>query len=145
MKLEEIQSLWAQDSKIDSSNLGDESLKIPSLHSKYFRILTEERLRLKKLSSDYKGLYRLRHEFFTGIISNEDLKERGWKPNPLKILRSDLPIYLESDQELVDLSLKIGIQEEKLDFLKDIIKSINNRNYIITNSINWLKFSNGLN
>lgn len=145
MKLEEIQSLWAQDSKIDSSNLGDESLKIPSLHSKYFRILTEERLRLKKLSSEYKDLYRLRHEFFTGIISDEDLKARGWKPNPLKILRSDLSIYLDSDKELVDLSLKIGLQEEKLDFLKDIIKSINNRNYIITNSINWLKFSNGIN
>jgi hypothetical protein len=145
MKLEEIQSLWAQDSKIDSSNLGDESLKIPSLHSKYFRILSEERLRLKKLNMDHKALYRLRHEFFTGTIADEDLRDKGWKPNPLKILRTDLPLYLESDKELVDLTLRIGLAEEKLDFLKDIIKSLNNRNYIISNSINWLKFSNGVN
>jgi hypothetical protein len=145
MKLEEIQELWAKDSRIDSSILGDESIRIPSLHNKYFKILSQVRLNHKRLQTDYRNMLRLKHEYYTGSISNEDLKEHGWKLSPLKILRTDLQMYLDSDKDLIDISLKIALQEEKLDFLKDIIKSINNRNYVISNAINWLKFTNGVN
>ena len=39
MKIESIESLWEKDSKIDSVDLKGESLKIPQLHEKYFKIL----------------------------------------------------------------------------------------------------------
>ena len=35
MKLEDILSEWAKDSKIDNTELDKESLKIPALHNKY--------------------------------------------------------------------------------------------------------------
>ena len=38
MTLEEIQNLWENDCAIDPDNLHLESIKIPSLHSKYFNI-----------------------------------------------------------------------------------------------------------
>jgi len=38
MNIDEIQTLWEQDSKIDPDNLHTESIKIPSLHSKYYNI-----------------------------------------------------------------------------------------------------------
>ena len=38
MVLEEIYELWHKDSIIDKTELGDESLKIPQLHHKYFKI-----------------------------------------------------------------------------------------------------------
>ena len=40
MKLEEIQESWSSDSKIDDTELDNESLKIPELHHKYFRIFS---------------------------------------------------------------------------------------------------------
>ena len=39
MNLDEIQSLWSEDSKIDPDNLHTESTNIPALHAKYYRIL----------------------------------------------------------------------------------------------------------
>jgi hypothetical protein len=44
MKLEEIESLWEQDSKIDRTDLDNESLKIPMLHSKYYKIYLREKI-----------------------------------------------------------------------------------------------------
>ena len=38
MTLDEIQKLWEEDSKIDPDNLHIESLKIPQLHAKYYKI-----------------------------------------------------------------------------------------------------------
>ena len=38
MNLELIQEMWEKDSKIDTDNLNDESLKIPQLHSKYYTL-----------------------------------------------------------------------------------------------------------
>ena len=39
MNLDEIQSLWDADSKLDPDNLHTESTVIPALHAKYYRIL----------------------------------------------------------------------------------------------------------
>ena len=36
--LDMIQKMWEEDSKIDIDNLHTESLKIPSLHAKYFEM-----------------------------------------------------------------------------------------------------------
>ncbi len=38
MNIEMIENLWEQDSKIDNDDLHLESTKIPSLHSKYYKI-----------------------------------------------------------------------------------------------------------
>ena len=99
MRLEEIQSLWETDVNIDRTELGDESLRIAKLHSKYYRIFSQERLMLRKMEADYKELYRDKYEWFNGTASQETLEEREWKPNPLKILRTDISMYIEADEE----------------------------------------------
>lgn len=143
MKLDDIQAAWKQDSAIDRTELGEASLKIPQLHSKYFNIFSQERLTLKKLESDYKRLLRLKHEYYTGIISEEDLREQQWEPFMLKILRTDLSLYLDGDEELQMLQLKVDMQKEKVDFLDSAIKSLTNRGFQIKNAIDWTRFQMG--
>ena len=48
MDIDEIQTLWNEDSKLDEDNLHSESTKIPSLHAKYHHILNKLIL-LKKM------------------------------------------------------------------------------------------------
>jgi len=36
--LDSIQEMWEKDAEIDRDNLHEESLKIPSLHAKYFEL-----------------------------------------------------------------------------------------------------------
>lgn len=143
MKLEDIQTLWEQDSNIDRTELGEESLRIPQLHSKYFKIFSAERLRLKQLESTEREMYKIRYEYYMGTIDIETLRQYGWEPNPLKILKTDIPMYIEADPILREYRYKIDIQKEKVDFLESIIKHLPNRGFNIKSAIEWTKFQHG--
>lgn len=143
MKLEEIQEHWEKDSCIDRTELGEESLRIPQLHSKYYKIFSAERMILRKLEYQYSSLKHKKYEYYNGTISEEELKENGWDPNPLKILRTDIPMYIESDNDIITIQTRIDIQKEKMEFLESIIKSLPNRGYQIAQAITWEKFKVG--
>lgn len=144
MKFDQIQTLWESDCRIDKTELGEESLKIPQLHSKYFKVYNEEKARLISVQHEYNKLFRLKYEYYAGTISEEVLREKGWEPQPLKILRQDISMYLDSDDDIVNSKQKIEIQEQKLEYLESIIKSLSNRGYQIKNAIDWVKFTQGL-
>lgn len=143
MEIDDIHDLWNVDSKIDDLELDQESLKIPQLHSKYMRIITEENSILNKMMYAHKMLERDKFEYYTGKMCDEDLKERGWEPLNLKIMKNDVPRYIEGDKDIIRGLMKISDYREKVALLKSIIDSINSRSFIITNAIKWKKFISG--
>jgi hypothetical protein len=143
MKLEDIETNWGQDSKINSADLATESLRIPELHHKYFKIFTQERLLLKKFEQEYKQMYKLKYEYYMGILDEGELKSNGWEPFALKVLKTDLSIYMEGDQDLGNITNKIEFQKEKIALLESIIKTVINRGFLIKNAIDWNRFTTG--
>jgi len=143
MKLETIYAFWAEDSKIDRMDLGEESLKISSLHQKYMEIYTNEKIILRKFDIDLKVLKLEKHEFYTQGPTNET-QEKGWElPAIGKVIRSDVQQYVEADKDIIQLTLKIGIQNEKVSLLESIIKNLSNRGFQIKNAIDWIKYTSG--
>jgi hypothetical protein len=51
--------------------------------------------------------------------------------------------YLQSDKDIIALSLKIDFHSERANYLEDIIKTIHSRNFIIKNMIDIMKFQAG--
>lgn len=144
MKIEDILDLWKADAEIDKTEPGEEALKIAKLHHKYFQILSSERLSLKKYESDLKKLRLDKYEFYTQG-PNEETQEKGWRlPSKGLILKADIPMYMEADEDIINLSLKIGLQQEKIELLESIIKTIMNRGYNLKVYVEWVKFTNGL-
>jgi hypothetical protein len=144
MKTEEIISEWVIDSEIDKTELGKESLRIPQLHSKYLNEFYMAKTTYVKLNQDYKNTYKLKYQYYQGLLSKEELDENGWDIQPLKILKADIPVYIESDEDLQLIKNKIQLIEDKVEILENIIKTLNNRGYLIKNAIEWARFQNGL-
>ena len=115
MKLSDIQSMWGEDSKIDRNELGEESLRVPQLHSKYFNLFSQERIVLRQLESEYKELYKQKYEYYNGTLSEEELRSNGWEPISLKVLKSDINIYIQADSDINKLNLRVEIQKEKVE------------------------------
>jgi len=144
MKLEQIFTEWDKDSYIDMTEIGEETLKISKLHHKYFQILSHERIQYKKLEADLKQLKLEKYEFYTQGPTKEAL-DKGWKLPPVgKILRTDVNSYLEADPNIIALSLRIGVQLEKIELLESIIKTIINRGYNLKLVLDWEKFKMGV-
>ena len=143
MNFEDLKKHAERDMKVDDTQLDLESLKIPQLHNKYLNFLQEERFNLKKMGFDFDSLRRSKWEYYTGKMSEEDLNGRGWEPFNLKILKSDIPMYLDADQDVILLKQKITYQEEKVFYLESVLKEIGQRNWEIRNAIEWRKFVSG--
>jgi hypothetical protein len=144
MKTDEIIIEWERDSELDKTELGKESLRIPQLHSKYLKEFYLAKTLHTKLTGDYKRMYKLKHQYYQGILPEDDLKEYGWSVQPLKILKSDIPIYMESDGDLQAIQQRIDLTVDKIGILENIIRTLNNRGYLIKNAIEWARFQHGL-
>ena len=142
--LDSILAEWSNDSKIDRIELGDAAAKTSTLHAKYFQIYMVERAKLMQLQQKYAKLKKLRFEYWDGKLSKEELDQHKWEPQPLKILKQDLAMYLEADEVLSDMTLKVGMQAEKVNLLESIIRHVDQRmGFAIKSAIDWERFRSG--
>ena len=140
MNLDEIQTLWDEDSKIDEDELHTESTKVPSLHAKYYRILNNILILKKVEENKFKQLRKEKWQYYTGKADPEVYID---KPFDHKVLRQDVDKYMDADEDLIKVCSKIDYYQIMLNYLDSILKTINNRTYQIKNSIEWQQFIRG--
>jgi hypothetical protein len=144
MNLKDIKDIVNKDMKIDETDLDSESLKTPQLHNKYLIIYMDEKILLEKLQSDFNILKKKKWLYYTGKLSQEELDDLGWEPFQLNILKTDIDKFIESDDEYIKLNHKVIFQKEKVKYLENVLKIINNRQWYIRSAIDWIKFTQGI-
>lgn len=145
MKLTEIQQLWEQDSRIDETNLGRESVRTPLLHSKYITLISKAKLQLRKAESDYWNCRRLKYRYYRGELTRQELEEAGWVQfQGNKPLKNEMDEFLQCDHDLIELQDKIEYFKTGIYTLEQILRSINSRTWDIKSAIEWQKFTNGM-
>ncbi len=139
--LESIQSMWEKDSKIDIDNLHTESLNISVLHAKYFDLYNNIILLKKKAEQQRKNIRHERYEYYSGKADAEVYQD---DPFPKKIRDKDtMQKYLDADEKLVNVNLKIDYYETLINYIESILKQVSNRTYQIKNAIEFIKFQAG--
>jgi hypothetical protein len=142
LDLDSIQKMWEQDCKIDPDNLHTESLNIASLHAKYFDIYNNVTLLKKKAEQQRKNIRHDRYEYYTGKADPDVYVEN---PFPKKIRdKETLQKYLDADEKLSQVCLKIDYYDTMLNYIESILKMIQNRTFQIKNAIEFVRFTAGL-
>lgn len=139
-RLLDYQSEWSTDCKIDTTRLDTESSQIPYLHSKYLNYLSNERLSLKRITVKKDKLVETLTDYYTGIIDGKDIGRDPWQ---IKESKSSSERRVEKDQEVINMNLILYEKEEMVLFLKEVVMNINQRNFQIKNTIDFMKFQNG--
>jgi len=144
MLLEDIEKQWAEDVEINPLKLDSESLKIPKLHAKYYKILVHEKMVLIKLKTKLEEKEHVLEQFYNKTLTIEELNHYNL---PLvqdkKVMRQDIPTVIANRPDVIELKTKVGVQHIKIEFLESILKSIQGRNWNIRDAIEWRKFENG--
>ena len=143
MKFEEIQKLWSGDCEIDETELSQESVKILQLHNKYLILFHDERLRLRTMKFDHSKLLKVKREYFSGRMDATELEAYDWEPFQYKLLKADVQEYIDADDDIIEGKKKLSLQEEKVEYLESVVKSLTNRGYLIKNAIDWKRFTEG--
>jgi len=140
--LDYIQKMWEKDSKMDIDNLHTESLNIPSIHAKYFDLYNTIFLLRKKAEQQKRNIRHERYEYYSGKADPDVYVEN---PFPKKIRDKDtMQKYLDADEKLSTVCLKIDYYDTILVYIESILKMIHNRTYQIKNAIEYMKFQSGL-
>jgi hypothetical protein len=140
MDLEKLQLEVDKDLKINDTELDLESLKTPQLHNKYLKHLTKFKLLLSRAEGDLAIIQKLKWEYYTG---KADPQVYAQKPFDLKILRTDVDKYIDSDDEIIKAKQKVHYLQATVDFLDRTIRQIANRGFTIKNAIDWRRFTSG--
>jgi len=134
---------WKNDCKIDNTKLEESASLTPVLHSKYWVIYLHQSKKYNSLLAEYKKLSLLKSKYYSGRLSKEECENLGWDINYLKILKTELKSYVESDDDVIKLTTEIENQKQIIKYLEDILKMIHNRSFLIKNIIDWIKFKDG--
>ncbi len=144
MKLNEIQTMWAEDCKVDQTNLGRSAARVPELHAKYLNMLSSVRLQFRKAEADYLRLRKLKYRYYRGELTTEELAELGWEQylnnRPLK---NEMDEVMTTDDDIIQSMDKLEYIKTVLFQLEQILKSINSRTWDVKSAIEWYKFTNG--
>ncbi len=135
---------WAKDSIMDLTEPSKELSRIPVLHAKYLRVLSHHKLMTEKHALDYQKMKKIKWEYYSGDLNNpDDLKEYNLQPILKKILRQDIPLYLDSDDDLNRILAKKILNKEIVDFCDRILRELHNRTFQLGNIVKWEQFIHG--
>jgi hypothetical protein len=141
VSLEVIQEMWQKDSEVNQDELDTESLKIPQLHAKYYQLYNTILLLRKQAEQQHSSILLERRKFYMGKAETQVYID---EPFPYKVRdKEDLKLYLEADEKISKIRLKIDYYDTMLKYLEEILKQISNRTYQIKNAIEWRRFSAG--
>lgn len=142
--LQSILDEWEKDSYIDKNEAGRELLNIPLLHSKYLNALTRARLLLKKSKDDLAIERKVKYNYYSGNYNTDKdmLDNLGLEPFKL-ILKTDIGIYLDTDNEIIKINSKKAIYEEMVDACNLILGELKSRTFQLRDYISWIKWTEG--
>jgi hypothetical protein len=142
-KLDELLEEWRKDSDIDRTEPGKALLDIPKLHSKYLNILSRHRLLSKESEFKYNKMRKLKWEYYTGKLDDDELQKHGWTPFPF-VLKSEINTYLDSDDDLNKYQAQKIMHDEVVEVCTAILKELNSRTFQLRDFISWERFIQGV-
>ena len=143
--IDDLMESWKRDSQIDSTELGAESIRLSSLHSKYIEVYKSQKMRCQKLEFDLNKLTKLKWRYYDGKLNGTDeLTQLGWEPLREKYLRADISTMISGDDDVLEIKNKLNYAELFVDCCEKIIKEIHQRSFNLKNAIEWQKFTQGV-
>ena len=141
MNLEQLQTMWKTDSKLDDDLHDNDSLAIPQLHMKYMEFHNTYSLMKKEREIEMRRLIKEKWLYYKGKAPSSVYKEM---PFDLKLTtKEEITMFIDADEDITKLQFKIDYIDQVLSFLDGVLRMINSRTYHIKNAIEWKKFQSG--
>ena len=135
MNLDELKIIAEKDLPVtNDEHIDQESYKNQVIKQKWLDFKSDFELMLIKARTDHQQLYREKWEYYGG---KADAKVYAAKPFDIKVMKTDLQMYVQSDEDILRLQNKIGYYETCVDYCKGVIKSIDNRGWVIRYASDW--------
>ena len=122
MNLDELKKQAKEDLAItEHENMDQESYKNQLIKPKWLEYKTNYEQLLIMRKTDHQKMWREKWEYYGG---KADAKVYAAKPFDIKVMKTDLQMYIQSDDDILRIQNKIGYFESCVDYCKGVIKSL---------------------
>lgn len=131
------------DVKIDFLSLENEMNRTPNLMSKWLTYHEIQRSKLTILEAEHKKLVALKTKYLMGKMDDAQRERLGWPLEGTKVLKADLGMWLDSDDEVIQSKQKFELQIQIVNYITKVIDQISEKKWTIKNYIDWKKWTEG--
>lgn len=139
--IEQLEQEAEVDLELRLDRTDEDSLNTPTIFNKYhkeYRLVCTE---LINCQANMKRLWGKKWYYYMGKAHPDVYKE---KPLNIKIMKSDVKMHIEADEDVLKLSTTIELLEMKKKFIADKLDVISKRSYHIGNAIKTIQFKHGI-
>jgi len=126
--------------RVDRTDI--DSVNTPKIFNKYHKELRLVHTELIQHQAIMKSMWGKKWYYYMGKAHPDVYKN---KPLNIKIMKSDVKMHIESDDDIIKLTVQIELLEMKKKYIETKMREINNRSYHIGNAIKTMTFKHGVN
>lgn len=144
VKLSEMLQEAEQDIKIDFLKLQDELVHNQNLIGKWMTRQNIYQTKYQFLELGHKQLVAQKTKYYTGKMSEDEILSKGWKIEGTKILKADLNIWADDDDEMIKSKKQLLLLKQIITLIdKTLDILIDQKKWTVKNFIDWKKWLEG--
>lgn len=138
--LTSLTKLAEKDMIIDKTALTSAALDTPTIYAKWLRIHMDVKRLVRERQFVYDTVYRDRWMYYNGKATPADYKKA---PFDLKVLKGDLGVFLQSDEELGTARAELEDAKNLQSFVEGVVSELGRRSFHIKNALDAIRWENG--
>jgi hypothetical protein len=144
VKLSEMLQESEQDIKIDFLKLQDELVHNQNLIGKWMTRQSLYQTKYQFLELGHRQLVAQKTKYYTGKMSEDEILSKGWKIEGTRILKADLNIWADDDNEMIKSKKQLLLLKQIITLIdKTLDILIDQKKWTVKNFIDWKKWLEG--
>lgn len=144
VKLAELTQESEKDIKIDFLKLTEELVHNQNLIGKWMTYQQVWETKYQFLDLEYRQLLASKTKYYTGKMSEDEIISKGWEIEGTKILKADLNIWVDDDNDMITAKKKMLILKQIINIIdKTIDILVDQKKWTIKNFIDYKKWLEG--
>ena len=144
VKLAELTQESEKDIKIDFLKLTEELAHNQNLIGKWMTYQQVWEIKYQFLDLEYRQLLASKTKYYTGKMSEDEIISKGWEIEGTKILKADLNIWVDDDNDMIKAKKKMLILKQIITIIdKTIDILVDQKKWTIKNFIDYKKWLEG--
>jgi hypothetical protein len=144
VKLAELTQESEKDIKIDFLKLTEELAHNQNLIGKWMTYQQVWEIKYQFLDLEYRQLLASKTKYYTGKMSEDEIISKGWGIEGTKILKADLNIWVDDDNDMIKAKKKMLLLKQIITIIdKTIDILVDQKKWTIKNFIDYKKWLEG--
>ena len=132
-----------EDIKLDLLDIENELLRNSHLIGKWLTYQQNQKAKFLLIETDYKRFLSKKKRYLMGRLDDEERESNGWPIEGNKILKADLDMWLDADDEILKKKKHYLVQKQIVEFIDSTLSQGVDKKWSIKAYLDYKKWIEG--